>query len=154
MFNRKTDKKTLIMVFGTFDYLHAGHENLFTQARQLGDEIITIIARDRTVKTIKGQFPDHDEKTRLKNLKETGWSNHVVLGNHKDKAKVIKEYRPDTVALGYDQYAFTYGLEKMIIDLGLNMRIVRLKPYRPDMYKSSIVKKNLNFTSAVDANIV
>ena len=153
------------MVFGTFDYLHAGHENLFIQARQLGEEIITVIARDRTVKTIKGEFPDHDEKTRLRNLKETGWSNYVVLGNQKDKLKVIKEYRPEIIALGYDQYAFTYGLEKMIIDLGLNIKIVRLKPYRPDMYKSSIVKRNLgtneklsevpvNFSSSVDANIV
>lgn len=158
MFNRNIQKKTLTMVFGTFDYLHAGHENLFIQAKKLGEEIITIIARDRTVKTIKGQLPDHDEKIRLRNLKETGWSNYAVLGNHKDKLKVIKNYRPDIIALGYDQYAFTYGLKKMIIDLGLNIKIVRLKPYRPDMYKSSIVKRNLgtsvNFTSSVDANIV
>ena len=62
----------LVMVFGTFDYLHAGHENLFTQAKELGDEIIAIIARDKTVKTIKGELPDHNEKERLKNLKETG----------------------------------------------------------------------------------
>lgn len=136
-------KQTLVMVFGTFDYLHAGHENLFVQARELGDEIVTIIARDETVKKIKGHHPDHNEKERLKNLQATGWSNLVILGSKKDKTQVIKDYKPDVIALGYDQFAFTYRLEKFLMDIKLDAKIVRLKPYRPDMYKSSIVKKQL-----------
>ncbi len=129
------------MVFGTFDYLHAGHENLFRQARELGEEIICIIARDKTVRTIKGFSPDHNEKERLKNLQNTEWADKVILGFHKDKTKVIRMYKPDIIALGYDQFAFTYQLEKLIIDLSLNTKIVRLKPYRPHLYKSSIIKK-------------
>ena len=136
-------KAKLVMVFGTFDYLHAGHENLFTQAKELGDEIIAIIARDKTVKTIKGELPDHNEKERLKNLKETGWANKIILGNQKDKSKVIKDYRPDVIALGYDQFAFTYRLEKLLMDIKLDSKIIRLKPYRPDMYKSSILKRKI-----------
>lgn len=135
------ENKVRVMVFGTFDYLHAGHENLFIQARELGDEIIAIIARDKTVKNIKGEIPDHDEKERLENLKATAWADFVVLGNEKDKTKVIKEYRPDIIALGYDQFAFTYRLEKLFMEIKLDAKIVRLKPYRPDMYKSSIIKK-------------
>ena len=138
-----SNKAKLVMVFGTFDYLHAGHENLFTQAKALGDEIIAIIARDKTVKTIKGNLPDHNEKERFKNLKETGWANKIILGNHKDKSRVIKDYRPDIIALGYDQFAFTYRLEKLLIDIKLDSKIIRLKPYRPDMYKSSILKRKL-----------
>ncbi len=138
-----TKKKKLVMVFGTFDYLHAGHENLFTQARELGDEIIAIIARDKTVKSIKGDLPDHNEKERLNNLKVTGWANYVVLGNAKDKNKVIKDYRPDIIALGYDQFAFTFRLEKFLMDIRLDSKIIRLNPYRPDMYKSSIIKNQL-----------
>lgn len=134
-------KKKLVMVFGTFDYLHAGHENLFSQARELGDEIIAVIARDKTVKVIKGFLPDHDEKIRLKNLEETAWANKVILGKEKDKTIVIRDYRPDVIALGYDQFAFTYRLEKLLMDMKLDAEIVRLKPYRPDMYKSSIIKK-------------
>lgn len=138
---KDSQKKKLVMVFGTFDYLHAGHENLFRQARELGDEIITIIARDKTVKTIKGFFPDHTEKERLQNLKETGWTDKAIIGDHKNKTKVINLYRPDVIALGYDQFVFTYNLEKLIIDLKLDANIIRLKPYRPDMYKSSFIKK-------------
>lgn len=139
----KEEKKKLVMVFGTFDYLHAGHENLFTQAKELGDEIIAIVARDNTVKAIKGELPDHSEKERLSNLKATDWANNVILGNQKDKNKVIKQYRPDVIALGYDQFAFTYRLEKFLMDIGLDSKIVRLKPYRPEMYKSSIIKSGL-----------
>ena len=135
------EKKIRVMVFGTFDYLHAGHENLFIQARELGDEIVAIIARDKTVRNIKGETPDHNEKERLENLKDTSWAEFVILGNPKDKTKVIKEYRPDIIALGYDQFAFTYRLEKFLMDIRLDAKIVRLKPYRPDMYKSSIIKK-------------
>lgn len=135
------DKKTLVMVFGTFDYLHAGHENLFVQARELGSEIIAVIAKDKTVKNIKGEFPDNNEKKRLEILKETHWADKVILGNDKDKTKVIKIYRPDIIALGYDQFAFTYTLDKLIIDEKLNTKIIRLKPYRPDMYKSSLIRE-------------
>ncbi|MFA7685269.1 MAG: adenylyltransferase/cytidyltransferase family protein [Candidatus Gracilibacteria bacterium] len=137
-------KKKLVMVFGTFDYLHAGHENLFTQAKELGTEVLAVIARDKTVRTIKGELPDHTEKERLENLKATNWANKVVLGDNKDKMKVIKIYRPDTIALGYDQFAFTYHINKLLMDLNLDAKIVRLKPYRPDMYKSSIIKNSLS----------
>ncbi len=135
------DKKKLVMVFGTFDYLHAGHENMFKQAHELGEEVIAVIARDKTVKTIKGSFPDHNEKERLENLKATSWADKIILGDNKDKNKAIKIYRPDIIALGYDQFAFTYQLEKLIIDLNLDAKIVRLTPYRPNMYKSSLLRE-------------
>lgn len=147
------EKKIRVMVFGTFDYLHAGHENLFIQARELGDEIVAIIARDKTVRNIKGETPDHNEKERLENLKNTGWAEMVFLGNPKDKTKVIKEYRPDIIALGYDQFAFTYRLEKFLMDIKLDAKIVRLKPYRPDMYKSSIIKKQKMEAEAKETSV-
>lgn len=140
----KSEKKKLVLVFGTFDYLHAGHEYYIREAASLGDEIIAIVARDRTVKNIKGESSDHNEKERLANLKETGWVTKAILGEQKDKMKCIKIYRPDIIALGYDQFAFTYNLQKLIIDLKLNTEIIRLEPYKPDLYKSSIIKKTQN----------
>ncbi len=129
------------MVFGTFDYLHAGHENMLAQARNLGDEVIVVIARDKTVKNIKGAMPAHNEEERKTALETTGWAHKVVLGDQKDKSKVIKIYRPDVIALGYDQFAFTYTLNSLLIKIKLDAVIVRLKPYRPDMYKSSLLRE-------------
>ncbi|MBD3330037.1 adenylyltransferase/cytidyltransferase family protein [Candidatus Peregrinibacteria bacterium] len=134
-------KEKLVMVFGTFDYLHAGHENFIAQAKEHGTEVIAVLAKDKTVKTIKGASPKYPEKERLKNLIDTGWVDKAILGSNKDKYKAIKIYRPDIIALGYDQFAFTYRLEKLIMDSKLNTSIIRLKPYRPDMYKSSLLKE-------------
>ncbi len=147
-----TDNK-IVMVFGTFDYLHAGHENLFTQAKGLGSYIVAVIALDKTVNNIKGNMPDHNEKLRAENLRATGWASKVVLGDQKDKTKAIKQFKPDIIALGYDQFAFTYNLEKLIIDLKLDTTVTRLTPYRPDMYKSSIIKSQ-KMAEAKDAKIV
>ncbi len=138
----KINEKT-VLIFGTFDLLHAGHENYIKQARELGDKVVAIIARDNTVKNIKSNLPENNEKVRLKNLENTGWVDQVVLGDLKDKTKHIKQLKPNIIALGYDQFAFTYNLEKLIIDYRLNTRIIRLKPYRPEIYKSSILKKQI-----------
>lgn len=143
-----------VMVFGTFDHLHAGHENMFAQAREIAKKlinplVIAIVARDKTVKQIKGHAPENDEKSRVQTLHETGWADMVLIGNKKDKYMHIKKYRPSIIALGYDQFAFTLQLEKLIIDLNLDAKIVRLKPYRPDIYKSSLIKEKNDQTPII-----
>ncbi len=129
------------MSFGTFDLFHAGHENYLKQARALGDYLIVIIARDETVKKIKGKMPVHNERQRLKIVKNSGIADKVILGYKGDKHKVLKKFRPDVIALGYDQFIFTQRLEKTLIDLKLDATIVRLQPYCAQMYKSSLIKK-------------
>lgn len=142
----------IVMVFGTFDHLHAGHENMFMQARTIAKKlanplVVAIVARDKTVKQIKGHAPENDEKSRVQTLHETGWADMVLIGDKKDKYMHIKKYRPAIIALGYDQFAFTLQLEKLIIDLNLDAKIVRLTPYRPDIYKSSLIKEKNDQTS-------
>lgn len=132
-----------VMIFGTFDLLHAGHEDMFKQARILGDYILAVIARDETVKKIKGEHPYHNERQRVKNLKNANLADKVVLGNLGDKYDIIKKNRPDVIALGYDQFAFTYQLEKFLIDENMNTQIERLKAYKPDMYKSSLIRATM-----------
>jgi len=129
------------MTFGTFDFLHAGHEHYLKEAKKLGDEVITVIARDETVKKVKGSYPDHNEKERKKTLEDSRLSDEVVLGNLTDKYEVIRKHKPDVICLGYDQYAFTQQLQKEIISEGLNTQIVRLDPFKPNLYKSSIIKE-------------
>lgn len=130
--------RSTVMVFGTFDILHAGHESFFEQAKKLGNYIIAVIARDITVKKIKGNRPFYNENERAKNLK--GWAEKIILGDLKDKYKMIRKFRPDVIALGYDQFAFTYRLEKFIIDEKMNTRIQRLEAYQPEIYKSSLIR--------------
>lgn len=131
------------MAFGTFDHLHAGHENYLQQAKKLGDFLIVVLARDHTVRSVKGQPPSHPEKTRLKNLRQTGWADKVILGNSGEKHKIILQYRPAVIALGYDQFVFTQTLQKTLIDSGLDSEIIRLNAYYPQTYKSSLIRRSL-----------
>ena len=121
------------MVFGTFDILHKGHLNFFQQAKKHGDYLIAVVARDKTVKKVKGKVPKHSEKIRLKNLKPH--VDKVVLGYINNKYKVIEKYQPDVICLGYDQKYFLEGLKQFKIS------VRKLKSYYPSKYKSSKLRK-------------
>lgn len=129
---------TKVMVFGTFDILHPGHLFLLNEAKKMGDSLTVVIAKDKTVTAVKNIISQNDERARLKNLSDLNIADKVILGNPGDKYRVIKDEAPDIIALGYDQSAFTADLEKTFPEI----KIVRLPPYREDIYKSSKFRKN------------
>lgn len=131
------------MTFGTFDHLHAGHEAYLKQAKALGKTLITVVARDKTVKSVKGRFPDNNEKQRIKKLKFLNIADKIILGSKNNKYEIVLRFKPDIIALGYDQFTFTFQLEKFLIDHRINAKIVRMNPYRPLIYKSSIIRRNI-----------
>ncbi len=131
------------MVFGTFDILHPGHINFLRQAKKHG-QLIAVIARDRTVKRLKGKKPIHNENLRLKLVERSGLADKVILGSKTDKYAAIKKYRPNIIALGYDQTHFLDQLGNQIKKIKLNAKIIRLKPFRPNQYKTSLIS---NFKS-------
>lgn len=122
-----------VMVFGTFDFLHPGHLDFFKQAKKFGQKLIVVIARDKTVKTVKKKLPKNSEKDRFNLISQLKIVNQVVLGNLKDQMKVIKQFKPDVVCLGYDQKFFINELKSTFPDL----KIVKLKSYKSNFYKSS-----------------
>ena len=132
------------MTFGTFDIFHPGHESFLKQARQYGDYLIVVVARDKTVRKVKGEFTQNNENNRLIVVIESNLADEVVLGNLEDKYQVIKKYQPDVICLGYDQKAFIENLREKLKEFNLEKtRIVKLKPYHPEKYKSSKLK-NIN----------
>jgi len=132
---------TKVMVFGTFDVIHQGHLNFFRQAKKLGDYLIVVIACDRTVEKIKGQQPIYSETIRKDKVLKTGLPNEVIMGNYPDPYQVIVDNNPDIVALGYDQNSFTDNLKEKLEKRGIKTEIVRLNPYHPEKFKSSLIKK-------------
>jgi len=128
-----------VLVAGTFDIIHPGHLNFFEQARAKGDFLIIIVARDRTVREIKKHSPKNPENIRLNTLQNLKIANKVVLGNLDDKYGTIKKFKPDIICLGYDQKVFTKNLTKNLKQLGLQPKIIRLKAYYPNKYKSSLM---------------
>ncbi len=139
-----SNKKISVMAFGTFDYFHAGHEDYLKQAKTLGDELIVVIARDETVKKVKGKSPMYSERKRLRDVSRCNYVDKAILGYNDDKYKVLKKIKPDIIALGYDQFVFTYGLRQLFIKEKMNTKIVRLKAFQPQNFKSSIIQKTLS----------
>ena len=129
-----------IMVFGTFDILHPGHLDFFKQAKKLRDYLIVIVSRDQTVKKIKKHFPQNNEKKRLAKIKQQKIIDKAFLGNLNNPYKIIQQQKPDIIALGYDQKSFSKDLKNKIKEFKLNTKIIRLKPYKPEIYKSSKLK--------------
>ncbi|MFH1838618.1 MAG: adenylyltransferase/cytidyltransferase family protein [Candidatus Kuenenbacteria bacterium] len=129
-----------VMAFGTFDILHQGHKYFLQQAKKYGNYLIVIIARDKTVKQVKGKLPDTQEKQRKQAIIKLNLADKVALGNLKNKYVVIKKFKPDIICLGYDQKYFVSQLKNEIKKLKLNIKIIRLKPYKAHKYKTSIIK--------------
>lgn len=130
-----------VLVFGTYDVLHPGHRSFFTQARALGDELVVVVARDQTVLQVKGKRPQHNENDRLKTVRACLEVHQAYLGKLGDKYEIIQELAPQVIALGYDQAHFADSLPQELKKRGLTIEIVRLQPYMPDRYKSSLLTR-------------
>jgi len=130
---------TRIMVFGTFDTIHKGHEDFFRQARALAREpyLIVSVARDAVVARIKGRAR-HSDEARAEALRAHPLVDEVVLGDEKGFMPHIKQAAPAIIALGYDQQGqYVDHLADALANAGLGTKVVRLAPYRPDLYKTS-----------------
>ena len=134
---------TRIMVFGTFDILHKGHLSFFKQARKLAKNpfLIVSVARDVNVKKIKKQKPKSIENLRLQTIKECPLVDKAVMGGVKSFLPHILKERPQIIALGYDQSAYTEDLQSNLEKKGLKVKIFRLKSFKPFIYKSSLIRR-------------
>ena len=131
---------TKIMIFGTFDMIHPGHEDLFRQARELGAKpyLIVSIARDSVAVRYKKNALHNNEDARLKALHAHPLVDEAVLGDEVGYVAHIVDAAPGIIALGYDQEGeYVENLEKELTVVGLRPRIVRLAAYKPEIYKTS-----------------
>lgn len=134
--------KTRIMVFGTFDIFHKGHESFLKQARKLSKNpfLIVSIARDVNVKKIKGAKPVSSDLKRKTGVVKSNLADKVVLGGVNNYLNHIVKEKPEIIGLGYDQKAYTKNLKQALKEKGLNVKVVWLKPHKPHIYKTSLVR--------------
>lgn len=130
-----------VMVFGTFDGIHKGHLDFFRQAKKYGDYLIAVAGKDSNILKIKKHLPKKNEQERICGLKNCKLVDEALPGYENDPYKIIEEIKPEVICLGYDQSFFTNNLEKEIEKRGLQIKIFRLKPHKPDQFKSSVLNK-------------
>ena len=141
--NQEQIQRNKVILFGTFDIFHKGHKNFLEQAREFGDYLIVVVARDKTVEKVKKRLPQNDENSRLEIIRKSGLANETVLGSLENKYEAIEKYKPEVICLGYDQGTFTENLREKLEEFNLDeTKIVRLKSYHPEKYKSSKLRKD------------
>lgn len=131
---------TRIMVFGTFDMIHAGHEDFFKQARGLAADpfLIVSVARDTAAARHRGAMPRTAEMDRLSATKKHRLVDKVVLGDTEGYIEHIGRENPDIIALGYDQSGeYVDHLEVDLKKARLATKIVRLQAFQPETFKTS-----------------
>ena len=148
MSNQSPKKIVKIMVFGTFDGLHLGHLNFFKQARDLAGKnhqsfLLVSVARDKNVTRIKGKRSIFNEKKRKILIEESKMVDKVVFAGLKNYLPHICKEKPDIIGLGYDQFSYVENLKKDLLSCGLKTKIVRLKPYKENIYKNTLLKQKL-----------
>ena len=128
------------MVFGTFDMVHAGHEDLFRQARALAADpyLIVSLARASAVARIKGAQARRTESERLALVQSHELVDEAVLGDLVGYIDHITALAPDIIALGYDQEGeYVERLKEDLSQAGLATEVVRLAAFKPEEFKTS-----------------
>ena len=117
------------MATGAFDLLHMGHIYYLKEAKKLGDELVVIVACDSTVRKMKHE-PVTPEKMRCKIIGELKIVNKSVLGHENDIYEVVKDIKPDIIALGYDQIHKEKKIEQELKKRNIKAKIIRLPKYK------------------------
>ncbi|MBU6500803.1 MAG: adenylyltransferase/cytidyltransferase family protein [Patescibacteria group bacterium] len=131
-----------VLVFGVFDGVHEGHRSFFKEAKTHGDYLIAAIAQDHIVEHLKGRLPQTNLADRIADLQAEDGVDQVVLGDSEiGTYEVVKKYRPEVIALGYDQEALKDDLESHKKEFDWKPKIVVLNSYEPNKYKSSLINR-------------
>ncbi|MFB6116541.1 MAG: adenylyltransferase/cytidyltransferase family protein [Candidatus Nanosalina sp.] len=115
-----------VMAQGTFDVLHPGHIHYLEESRELGDELIVVITRDSRASDRKDRLV-FDEEERRKIVDSLEAVDKAVLGSEKDIYDTVREVKPDTISLGFDQDHSREKVKKMAKEaLGREVEVKRV----------------------------
>jgi len=121
-----------VVATGVFDIIHAGHLHFLEKAKDLGDELVVIVARDSTVRKMKHE-PITPEGMRVELVQALKPVDRAILGYEDDMFRIITEVRPDVIALGYDQQFDENKLKEELAKRGITAQIVRLPHLDQDL---------------------
>lgn len=123
---------TKVMASGVFDILHPGHLRYLQEAKDLGDELVVVVATDATVRRRKHE-PITPDKMRLELISALKMVDEAYLGSDGDMFGVVERIRPDIIALGYDQDFDEKKIEDTLAKRGIKVKVVRLSMYGGDL---------------------
>ncbi|MCK4613943.1 MAG: adenylyltransferase/cytidyltransferase family protein [Thermoplasmata archaeon] len=137
-----------VMATGVFDILHLGHLHFLEEARKLGDELVVVVATDKTAERGK-HLPIITQEMRVELVGALEVVDKVYLGHEGDPFRIVEELRPDIIALGFDQFHDEVRIKAELRKRGLDhIKVVRLPKFDHDLNGTrKIIKKILEGSS-------
>ena len=137
-----------VLASGVFDLIHYGHIRFLEEAKREGGEdakLIVIVARDETVRRLKGRMPIIPEDQRRALVESLKVVDEALLGYEKmDLAAVIERIKPDIVAVGHDQGEIEKLIYRVQREKNLSLRIVKIGKFgQSDLDSSSKIKRKI-----------
>lgn len=117
-----------ILVFGTFDGIHSGHEFFLRSAKARGTELVVGVARDAHVQQLKSRKPLKKEDRRLKEIQALAYVDSARLcDEYVSSFKIVEDVSPDLIVLGHDQNELEVALLSWMGESGHYVPMMRLK---------------------------
>lgn len=142
-----------VLVFGSFDGIHDGHRAMLRQAKNLGQHLTVVVAKDDIVTSLKGDLPKYPISKRIEFIKNENLADRVIPSDHTlNTWKVLHQNKPEIIALGYDQDELKSAVEKYLertypdveTEEGFQTHpkkptIVVLEAHEPDKFHNSLL---------------
>jgi len=137
-----------VLASGNFDLLHLGHVKYLEEAKEAGGEnakLIVIVARDSTIKKMKGRKPVMPEDQRRSLVESLKVVDEAILGYEElDIGKVLEKIGPDIIAVGHDQGNIEGSVRKALAEKKLNIQVVKIGKFgKEELNSSSKIKRKL-----------
>lgn len=129
-------KFTVAACGGVFDLLHPGHVFFLEKAKEFGDILVVIVARDSTAAQRK-RVPTIPEAQRVQMVSALRPVDFAVLGGEGDFLRIIEEIRPDTIVLGPDQNFDESKLTNELAGRGLKVNVKRVREHYEGAFNST-----------------
>lgn len=140
-----SDVEKIVVVFGVFDIVHAGHRYFLAEAKKLGTELVVAVAHDNLVFKLKGMAPENTLSQRIDNLSRERIADKILPGDlEMNTWSILLTHRPSIIALGYDQETLGTTLTKYINERKLNIKLNYIKPYLDGSLHSSKLRQKKN----------
>jgi FAD synthetase len=122
-----------VMAQGVFDLLHLGHVHYLEKARELGDELVVVIASDKTVRERKHE-PITPQEMRREMVAALRCVDRAIIGSDgEDPYVTVQKLKPDIIALGHDQEHSERVINQELKTREISTKVVRLDYYYHDL---------------------
>jgi FAD synthetase len=141
-------KRRVVLASGNFDLLHLGHVKYLEEAKKAGGKnarLIVIVARDNTIKKMKGRQPVMPEDQRRSLVESLKVVDEAILGYEElDISKVLEKIKPDIIAVGHDQHKIERTVQQALAEKKFNIKVVKIGKFgKEELNSSSKIKRKL-----------